>query len=490
MRRTTLVATLTSPPSSSGRELEALAETVEVLEIRADLVGDLDPDWLRDHFDGELLYTLRSRSEWGAFEGSKQARKARLTSAVARYDLIDLESERDLYPELLDAVPKEQRILSWHGVASNLTALKGRYERMVEVPARFYKLIPTARQEGDALRPLALLHELRRSDVISFSVGEVGTWTRLIAPRLGSPWVYGALGDTAGAPGQLSIDRLVGEFGLPWLPEAHHLFGIIGRPVAHSLSPRLHNGAYRALGIPALYLPFHAESFGDFWLDVVEMDDLAGFGLPLEGLSVTTPYKAAALAVAGAESPRADHIGAANTLVRHDGVWEAESTDPEGVTGGLTHHGRELAGTRSAVVGCGGAGKAAALGLAQAGSQVTLVNRGRERGEAAAEALHLPFLPLERFDPGVFDVIVHATALGHQVDDPLPFDVEALRPETAVVDMVYDAEPTRLERRAAHRGCTVVSGREVLLHQALGQFQLMTGRELGRALGAELLGID
>ena len=102
----------------------------------------------------------------------------------------------------------------------------------------------------------------------------------------------------------------------------------------------------------------------------------------------------------------------------------------------------------------------------------------------------MPFLPLERFDPGAFDVIVHATALGHQVDDPLPFDVEALRPETAVVDMVYDAEPTRLERRAAHRGCTVVSGREVLLHQALGQFQLMPGRELGRALGAELLGID
>lgn len=490
MRRTTLVATLTQPPSEDGEELTALAETVGILEVRADLVGDLDPDWLHDRFDGELLYTLRSRAEWGAFEGGKKTRQQRISEAARRYDLVDLEAERDLWPELLDGVPAEQRLLSWHGTAKNLTALKGRFERMAEVEARYYKLIPTARQEGDALRPLALLHELRRDDVISFSVGEKGSWTRLIAPRLGSPLVYGALGETPGAPGQLSIRQLVDDYGLPWLPTADRLYGLVGCPVAHSLSPRLHNGAYRALGVPALYVPFHVESFGDFWLDVVEMDDLAGFGLPLRGLSVTTPHKAAALAVSGAESPRADHIGAANTLVWHEGVWEAESTDPEGVTGALAHHRCALRGVPAAVVGCGGAGKAAAVGLAVAGAKVILVNRGVARGEEAAESLHLDFVPLDRFDPGDFEIVVHATALGHASNDPLPFEVDRLRQGATVVEMVYGGEPTALERRATERGCQVVSGREVLLHQALEQFRWMTGQTLPRSLAAELLGVE
>lgn len=488
MKKTTLVATLTETPDESGRWLDAL-DGVDVLEVRADLVGDLDPDWLRDRFDGELLYTLRSRAEGGASDDDREARDARLVKAAGRYDLVDLELERDLIPEVLTKISPGVRLLSWHGSASNLTALKGRFERMASTEARYYKLITKARHEGDSLRPLALLDDLRRDDVVSFAMGDIGAWTRVIAPRLGSPLVYGAMGDTPGAPGQMTIERLRRDFGLPWLPEADRLCGILGRPVMHSLSPRLHNGAYRALGIPALYVPFHAESFGDFWLDVVEMEDLARFGLPLRGLSVTAPHKDAALAVAGATSPRADRIGAANTLVWHEGVWEAESTDPEGVTGALEHLGCELEGARAAVVGCGGAGKAAAFGLALAGARVTLVNRGTERGRQASEELGLPFVPLADLDPGEFEVLVQATALGHHADDPLPFDTDRLRRGAAVVEMVYGDRPTALEVSAAEAGCRVVSGREVLLHQALGQFRLMNDRTLEPALASELLGL-
>lgn len=489
MKRTSLVATLTTAPVDD-QELKDLAQVVDFLEIRADLVGDLDPDWLRDRFPGELIYTLRSRFEGGRFEGGKNARQRRLKAAAGRYDLLDLEADRDLVSGLLAEVPNDQRLISWHGNVPNLTSLRGRFERMAETPARFYKLIPEANQEGDSLRPLALLHSLRRDDVISFSSRDLGTWTRLVAPRLGSPLVYGAMGEVPGAPGQMSIERLRQDFGLPHLPDADGLYGVVGRPALGSLSPRLHNGAYRALGFPGLYVPFEVVSFGDFWLDVVEVALLEDFGLPLRGLSVTSPHKEAALAVAGACSPRSNFIGAANTLVHTDGVWEAESTDPEGVVGALMDCGIETRGIAAAVVGCGGAGRAAAVGLHLAGCQVTLVNRGEERGRAAARDLRLPFLPLDQLKPERFEILVQATSLGSREDDPLPFSTDRLLKGTAVLEMVYSGGPTRLQRQAEARGCRVIDGRLMLLHQALEQFRSMTGQGLNRALAAELLGLE
>lgn len=487
--KTTLVATLTSPPSQDGEEIAALAEDVGYLEVRADLVGELDPDWLRDRFPGGLIYTLRSRAEGGSSDAGRKGRRERLAAAAERFDLVDLEAERDLSTELLEEVPEEQRLLSWHGPSLSWTALRGRWERMAQTPARLYKLIPEARQEGDALQPLILLDALEREDVITFSSGEVGAWNRLVAPLLGSPLVYGSLGEQPGAPGQLGIDRLGRDFGLPGLPPADRLSGIVGRPVAHSLSPRLHNAAYRALGVSGLYVPFHAESFGDFWIDVVESGSLEIFGVPLRGLSVTSPFKEAALAVAGAYSPRADHIGAANTLIWDDGVWEAESTDSDGVVLALEAVGVKLRGARSAVVGCGGAGKAAAYGLEISGAEVTLVNRGEEGGRKAAAELHRPFVALADFDPGDYEIVVHATALGHDPDDALPFAVEGLQPGAVLVDMVYGAHDTALVESARSHGCRVVDGRSVLLHQAFAQFRLMTGEELPPELGREVLGV-
>lgn len=494
-RRATLVATLTSPLSDDGDELRHLPPGVDWLEVRADLVGDLDPDWLRDRFAGGLIYTLRSRAEGGRFEGGRKARRQRFAAASAGFDLVDLEAERDLGRELLAEIPAERRLVSWHGPGTHLTGLRQRFERVSREPARFYKLIPHANQSGDEIACLTLLHDLRRDDVICFAAGDIGSWTRILAPRLGCPLIYGAFGDVAGAPGQLTVDKLHRDFGLPELPDLEALFGIVGRPVAHSLSPRLHNGAYRALGLPAQYVAFHAEAFGDFWIEVVEGDALPILGLPLRGLSVTSPYKEVALAVSGASSPRAQYIEAANTLVWRDGVWEAESTDPEGVTLALTERGLDPRGLRAAVVGCGGAGKAAAYGLSLAGAQVVLANRGEDRGKKASMELGLPFVPLADFDPSRFDVLVHATSLGHRADDPLAFDAGRVRQGAAVVDMVYDTAvhglgPTPLLERASAAGAVAIDGRNVLLCQALEQFRLMTGRELPHELAGELLALE
>ncbi|MFL6198725.1 MAG: type I 3-dehydroquinate dehydratase [Thermoanaerobaculia bacterium] len=484
--KATLIATLTAPPS---RELDGLADA-DWLEVRADLLGDLDPAPVRRIFAGRLLYTLRSRAEGGAFEGSPERRKRRLLDAARRYDYVDLEMARDLAPEVLKAIPPERRVVSWHGPATPLPGLQGIFRRMAGVDAALYKLVPAATQPGEELPPLLFLKGLERRDVTAFSTGLGGAWTRLVAPRLGAPVVYGAAGEVLGAPGQLTIRQLVRDFGLPALPLVSVLFGIVGNPVSHSLSPRIHNAAYRELGVPALYLPFHTESFGEFWLEVVESGMLEELGLPIRGLSVTAPYKEAALAVAGAESPRAGLIGAANTLVWNQEVWEAEATDPDGIVLPLRERGIAIQGRTAAVIGTGGAGRSAAAGLATAGARVMLVNRGAERGLQASSLLGLPFVPLSELDPSAFDILVNATSLGRGDGEALPFPVNGLRTGAVVIDMVYGDGPTPLLREAAARGAVTVDGREVLLGQAVGQFRMMTGRDLPRELVRRIVGLS
>ena len=153
MDRAILVASLTEPPSEGGQELVALAGRADWLEVRADLVGDLEPDWLRARFPGRLLYTLRSRAEWGAFEGSREKRRRRILENAPRYDLVDLEADRDLAPETAAAVPREKRIVSWHGPAADERGLASRLEHLLSTPAALYKMVSRAANAGEELAP-------------------------------------------------------------------------------------------------------------------------------------------------------------------------------------------------------------------------------------------------------------------------------------------------------------------------------------------------
>ncbi len=472
-----LIATLTAPPSPE--ELSALATKADALEVRADLAGDLDPAMLRDHFGGRLVYTLRSRAEGGGDRGTGEERWSRIAAAGASYDLVDLEAARDLVAPVLAAVPEERRILSWHGRADELDDLWRLFEVMEPEGARYFKLIPEAVKTSDGLLPLAFLKSASRADVIAFASGAAGGWTRLLAPRLGAPVVYGSAGASAAAPGQLSIDRLRGDYGFPPLPPVRDLYGIAGNPVRHSLSPRLYNRMFRERGMPAVYLPFHVDTFGDFWLDVVESGSLEVLGFSLKGLSVTAPFKEIALAVSGATSPLAERIGSANTLTNRDGVWEAESTDPEGILAPLRELGLELGGRRAAVVGAGGAGRAAAFALSRSGAVVTLVNRSAERGRRVARELSVAFQPLSELDPGAFEIVVNATPLGRGDGEELPFDPARLGAGAVVVDLAYvPGAATRLVRAVRAAGGRAIDGREVLLAQAIPQSLTMTGEQL------------
>lgn len=493
MKQAIGIATLVETSSSTLEALREVAPFLAAVELRADRLGTLEVPALAGAFRGKLLGTYRSRLEGGEGANAPEKRAPILLQAAGRCDWIDLEGARDAVPELLRAIPPERRILSWHGSTSDVSDLLERWRALARVPARWYKLVVEARRPSETSLPLELLGALEpeeRARTAAFALGEGGAWTRLCALHLGAPVVYGHVGSEPAAAGQLPWKRLLADYGLPELPEVEALFGVVGQPVLHSLSPRLHNAAYRALGIPALFVPFSVPSFSDFWLDLVESGLLDRLGMPLRGLAVTTPFKEVAVAVAGAVSPLADTLEAANSLVLREGVWEADSTDPDGVLGALRAQSVSVAGRPALVLGVGGAGRAAAFGLARAGAEVTVTNRDSDRGRAIASRLRVAYERLEELDLGRFSLIVQATPLGREERDPEPVPVEELGADCVLVDLVYGEQPTRWLRRARERGLRIVDGREVLLQQAVGQFFRMTGRELPLEVGRKVLGLE
>src|ERR1044071_10489425 len=138
MPRASLIATLLKPPSSDGAELTALPDSVDMLEVRADLVGDIDPEWLRNHFHVRLLYAFRTHNT------TSLNRPERLQNAARYYDRIELEIETDLSEELLRLIPAEKRLLSWCGRVNDLSQLRDRFAQLSSVPASTYKIATTA----------------------------------------------------------------------------------------------------------------------------------------------------------------------------------------------------------------------------------------------------------------------------------------------------------------------------------------------------------
>ncbi len=486
MAEVVLVATLTAPLSSDLHEIQKLPDSVTYLQVRADLIGDVSVGRLRSYFKGKLLYTLRGGRSGGAFADPPLERQQRILAAAQDYDLVELEAESDLSSTLLAAITADRRLLSWSGVAGSMAHLHSKFKAMACTPARYYCLRTTASKTSEGLQPLLLLQTLGRNDVIAFSEGPSGCWSQLVAPHFGSPLVFGQIGSQTISASQPAIQQLIHDYGFPALHPFNEIYGIVGNRIFQSPSPCLHNTGYRDLGYPAFFLPFHVECFQDFWQQMIESSTLETLGIPIQGLTVVSPHKEAALVAAEMHSPMVRKAGSSNVFLRRDGRWEAHTTDPDSIAG-INRKYSNGSRCKAAVIGCGGAGRAVAAALQQAGAEVTLVNRGPERGQRAVKLLGLPFVLLSEFQARGFTLLVNATPIGQQEDDSLPFAIVSLGSETVVVDLAYGTRPTPLVSGTLARGGTVIDGHEVVLTQVRRQFQMMVGRELPASVGRETI---
>ncbi len=253
------------------------------------------------------------------------------------------------------------------------------------------------------------------------------------------------------------------------------LYGILGHPLGHSLSPLVHNTAFRHLGMDAAYLPFDVDGTG--LPPTLEALRAAG----LRGANVTIPHKTAVMSLLDGIAAPARRIGAVNTIVCRGGKLRGHNTDVAGFVLALRSAGVELEGARALVVGAGGAARAAVVGLLDNGASVTVINRTRRRALALAAHLGAGKISVAgHYDIGEVagrsDVLVNCTPAGMKgFFGPCPVPPRTIGRGAAVMDMVYNPVRTRLLAEAERRGARTVSGLEMFIRQAEAAFRLWTG---------------
>lgn len=367
----------------------------------------------------------------------------------------------------------------FNGVPSDLEQI---YERATRTGAHVIKI---AVQTDDALDGIPVMRLLRRARsegrvMIAVAMGEGGIWTRLLAASRGAYLTYAALDkEQRTAPGQITIDELRDLYRINTLSEQTEITGLVGSPIAHSLSPYLHNRAFAACGYDAVYIPFKVHDIGEF-IRRMAHPRTREIDWRLRGLSVTAPHKQTIIPHLHWIDAAAREIGAVNTICVEDDKLCGYNTDADAVLAPL----RDvigLRGVRVAVIGAGGAARAVLWSLGRAGASATVFARNAERARAIAQKFDARVAELKSACFGDFELVINATPLGThgQFESETPATVDQLRGARLVYDLVYNPVKTAFLREARKAGCAIVEcgGLAMLITQAARQFKLWTGQD-------------
>jgi 3-dehydroquinate dehydratase/shikimate dehydrogenase len=487
-----VVAARTMEALRAGRDA---ASDADIVELRLDTVDRPDVAGALQGRRRPVIVTCRAAWEGGHFKGSEEERQRILRQALdAGAELVDIEHraigvERWLRPEDRAA----RVVCSLHDFEGMPRDLADRVGDMRRTGAAIVKVAGQAHRLRDLLPLLAVGRSQRQGErTVLIGMGTAGVVSRLLAAHFGSCWAYGGSwgvgsvgagsvgagswdGGPAIAPGQVPARRMLNEFHFRRISAATAVYAVVGRPIEHSISPAMHNAAFAAAGLDAVYVPCEAADFDDFCA-------LAD-ALPIAGASVTAPFKLSAFEIATPVDGdlNVTRLRAAHTLRRvsgpsldRDAAWECTNTDVAGFVAPLSCR-VTLRGARVAVLGAGGAARAVVAGLDAAGAQTTVYAR-----HAAAAAELVAIAPSSTrvgqwpaSIAGAWDVLVNTTPVGTfpMVDDtPFqgPFDGRL------VYDLIYNPRPTRLLREAFAAGCATLDGLDMLVEQAVRQFAWWT----------------
>ena len=247
------------------------------------------------------------------------------------------------------------------------------------------------------------------------------------------------------------------------------LFGLIGNPVAHSLSPVMHNQAFAATGYNGVYLAFRVTDPGTAIKGIAALN--------FKGVSVTLPHKVAVMEYLDAVDETAARIGAVNTIVNNQGRLIGYNTDGAGALEALRTR-TSIKDKSVALIGAGGAARAIGFGLVAAGGRVTILNHTRVSGERLAADLQAQFLPLDKWAPNHYEILINTTPVGmHPETDATPIPKADLSKDMVVMDIVYNPLETRLLKEAAAGGCRIINGVDMFVSQGAQQFDLWTGKK-------------
>lgn len=455
---------------------ELAEQGVELVELRLDFIGKtVDLKRLLASRPCPAVITCRRREDGGRWEKTEEERQMLLRSAIASgVEYVDLEED------IASRIPrygKTKRIVSLHNFEETPADLEEVHARLTALDADIVKIATLANSFADTIRMLRLMSSVK-VPTIGICMGDIGMVTRILALRYGAPFTYTtSSSDRRIAPGQITWQAMRDQYRAQSISEKTRLFGVVADPVAHSLSPLLHNTSFAADKLDNCYLPFRipADELGLFMAWCREMK--------LEGLSVTIPHKETMLAYIQQAEAAVNGIGALNTVVFRDGEALGYNTDYRAAMDSIMERvandeqGSEvLRGRGVLILGAGGAARAIAFGLRQRGAIVAITSRTQPRAEVLAREVGGRALPWKaRYDirPGI---LVNATPIGMHPDvDDTPYAKEKLKDSMLVFDTVYNPEQTLLIKNAREVGCQVITGVEMFVRQAAYQYKLFTG---------------
>ena len=471
------------------RRAESAAPETRFVEFRLDSLAKPAAalpalkEFLAAHRDVTAIGTCRRKEFGGHFTGSVTAELEMLTKAAeAGCALVDLEVESAeeakaaqlaRFKAGLRAVGTAL-LVSYHDF-SRTKGLEQAAKRIEAFEPDFVKVVSTARTLSDNLAVLKMIEDRSlASQVVGIAMGEEGLVSRVLGPRAGAAFTFASFSDRAQtAPGQVTARTLRDLYRVEQLDKATRIFGVAGNPIAHSLSPLMHNTAFRKESVNAVMIPLKVRALADLLTLVRE--------LPLAGVAVTMPLKQEVLphlanAVVKGAIPLTKKIGACNTLrATADGNIVGFNTDVDGVVRPLERR-LKLKGARIAVLGAGGAARAAVFGLMEQGAEVFIVNRTHETAVALARQSKARALKHEVFAKSQFDVLINSTPCGMAGSkQALPIKENDLN-ASLVFDMVYNPLETPLLKLARERGIPVVTGLEMFVQQGARQFEIWTGK--------------
>jgi 3-dehydroquinate dehydratase/shikimate dehydrogenase len=469
MRDPLLCVTVTGRTMEELRRERDSVASADLVELRLDSVDRPDARGAIEGRRRPVIVTCRAAWEGGGFAGSEEERERLLADAqAAGAEFIDVEARARFVPAFTRQRRGRGIVLSLHAFGEPPADLADRARAMRSTGVEVVKIAIEAERLSDVLRLMDLAGRADFTDPdgrdghVLLAMGQPGVASRILAARLGNRWTYA--GDAV-APGQMPATRLLGEFRFRRIQRDAALYGVVGNPIAHSLSPVMHNAGFAALDINAVYVPLQAADAADF----VTFARHTG----MRGASITAPFKVAMLSMVDETEPLAQRVGAINTLVVRDGKWLGANTDVDGFLAPLAGR-MALKGTRASVLGAGGAARAVAVALVSQGAAVTICARNRD---AARDVASLAGGRAGTWPPRAssWDVLVNATTCGSSGRDDDPMDGVPLDGEI-VFDLVYAPAETPLIKRARAEGCLTIGGIEMLVAQAERQFELWTGQ--------------
>lgn len=473
------MAVIGSDATEMTEKAEAMVRDNSFLEFRLDYLSKPDlaipkvKRFAEFHPGTVIIATCRRVASGGRFRGSIASQLDILSKAAAAgCQLVDVELQtaNKCKPAQLQKLRNRAAlVLSFHDFRAT-KKLDETLEKMRAFPADYYKLVSTATTLSDNVEMIQFLgREGDRNSLVSMCMGEQGIISRVLGLRAGSAFTFASasIGQETAA-GQVTAQELRNVYRIEQVDAATRVYGVVGDPIAHSLSPAIMNAAFRRENVNAVYLALHAKTLKDLLTCVREV--------PIHGLSVTMPYKEAILPHLDNTDSHTTKIGACNTVVRaQDGKLYGFNTDASGIVRPLERRLNTLEQAKILVLGAGGAARAAVFGLKERGSEVYILNRSVAAAKKLAHQARARMVKRPDLKKLAFDVIINATPVGMGNTRETPLHEDEIN-SRYVFDMVYDPVETRLLKLAKERGSQIIPGIEMFVHQAARQFEIWTGK--------------